>query len=101
MTTQRVFCYDQKRPWRNIFELDAEVKPGPKWAWAISKGADGSETRRLLGATAFFTRASAERAKIGYLTKLVKCRALAHTCHSMYDNAMSQIEEFRATGTVH
>lgn len=64
----KVYYVNLHHPWRSILEVEATIIQCEKFAWAV----DCRGQRRLLGASAFFTLASAERAKIGALMKLVK-----------------------------
>lgn len=64
----KIYYVNLKRPWRVILEVEATILACETFTWAI----DQLGARRLLGASAFFTLASAERAKIGALMRLVK-----------------------------
>jgi len=55
---------------RKIKEVESKIITR-KFTWAEVKG-----KRYMLGVTAFYTLASAKRAKIGYLTKITKTPAL-------------------------
>ena len=68
MAKAKVFYVNLQRPWRVILEVEATIISCEKFTWAE----DSRGQRRLLGASVFFTLASAERAKVGALMKLVK-----------------------------
>jgi hypothetical protein len=63
----RLFIFPMGKPGRRIREVEAEVTAKAKRTWATIQG-----RQYLLGSTAFYTRAAAERARHGYLVKLIK-----------------------------
>ena len=77
-----VYIVSAKHPCRKIKEIDANVIHPGKFTWAEYRG-----RRHLLGATAFYTQASAIRAKVGYLTKIAKTPALSLIQPHLYQNA--------------
>ena len=60
-----VYLFDLKRPWREPYSAPCTLVIR-KWSWAI----DPRGKRHLVGASAFFTEASAARARIGALQKI-------------------------------
>jgi len=96
MTT--IYLVSAKHPCSKIKEVDAVIlasgqsmdwrqKPR-KLTWAEYRG-----HRYLLGATAFYTRASALRAKVGHLTKIAKTPALAFIQPELYKKARAILKE--------
>ena len=65
MTT--VFVYDLRRPWKNIWKVDAEIRTN-KQVWAILPNG----VRKLVGSSAFFTEGAAKRSRLGLLLKFSK-----------------------------
>lgn len=85
----KVFYVNLQRPWRIILEVEATIIACEKFTWAE----DSQGQRRLLGASAFFTLASAERAKIGALMKLVK-PAVAAKVPQVYNAAREELLKY-------
>ncbi len=77
-----IFLVSAKHPCKKIRIVEAEVIKPEKWTWAVYKG-----RRHLLGATAFYTFASAQRAKVGYLVKIVRTDALKIIQPYLYQKA--------------
>lgn len=94
MSKQHVFIVRQQYL---IREADVEIFIGPKFTWALLS--DGK--RKLLGCTVFFTRASAERAKLGHLRKMVATGALRFLVPNVWHSANRQLEEYTKTGVLH
>jgi hypothetical protein len=81
-----------------IRQAAVTIKADGKMAWAILP----SGQRFLLGATAFFTLASAERCKLAHLTKLAQTRGPAWSnWGAAGETARQQLAEYAATGRVH
>lgn len=85
----KIFYVNLKSPWRSILEVEANIVVCKKFTWAV----DCRGQKRLLGASAFFTLASAERAKIGALMKLVK-PALAFKVPQVYYAARDELNKY-------
>lgn len=84
----KLFLMDPSRPYR-IIEVEAEIKVCDKTAWAILPQGE----RRLLGATAFFTLSSAERAQLGALQKIVANTYLQGYKHDIWKGAKALVEK--------
>lgn len=97
MVVTTVFYVNLQRPWRPIRTVEVQVVQCEKLTWAE----DCFGKRRLLGASAFFTLASAERAKLGALTKLVKERGGYIRVHLpyVYQAALRELEQH--SGVLH
>lgn len=89
MTT--AYYVNLQRPWRCILEVEVTVVTCEKFTWAV----DQRGARRLLGASVFFTLASAERAKIGALMKLVK-PVVAVKVPQVYHAAREELLKYEA-----
>lgn len=87
----KIYYVNLKQPWRVILEVEATVVTCEKFTWAE----DGRGQRRLLGASAFFTLASAERTKIGALMRLVK-PAVAAKVPQVYHAAREELLNYEA-----
>ena len=77
-----------------IREADAEIVVCAKRTWAELPGG----RRCLLGSTAFFTRAAAERVKLAHLQKLAATRALHFLAPTIIASAQQQLDLFRRNG---
>jgi hypothetical protein len=86
-----VYYVNLQRPWRVILEVEVTILVCKKFTWAV----DQRGARRLLGASAFFTLASAERAKIGALMKLVK-PTVAAAVPKVYNAALAELVKYDA-----
>ena len=84
---------------KRIREWDAEIKVCKKMTWAILPNGK----RCLLGSTAFFTLAAAQRRKLAELYKVADNKALADwwSTHDKYHYAVRQLAEYKASGTLH
>lgn len=78
MSTHRIFLYTPNRPGSRIREVEATIEIKPKCTWAFHQG-----KQHLLGSTAFYTLAAANRAKRGALQKVVDTTALDHMSRTM------------------
>lgn len=87
----KIFYVNLQRPWRVILEVEATIISCEKFTWAE----DARGNRRLLGASAFFTLPSAERAKIGALMRLVK-PAVATKVPQVYHAAREELLKYEA-----
>lgn len=87
----KVYYVNLQRPWRTILEVEADIVTCEKFTWAI----DNYGKRRLLGASAFFTLASAERAKVGALMKIVK-PVVAFKVPQVYQAARQELLKYNA-----
>jgi len=94
---QRVFIFQPAHPTRRIIEIDAMVIVTEKCTWAETPAG----RRHLLGSSAFFTKAAAERAKRGALVKIVETRYLMTNVRTtdMWHRAQQQLEIFERKGT--
>jgi hypothetical protein len=81
---------------RRIKEAQAEIVVCKKHTWAQI----GSK-RFLLGATAFFTRKSAERSKLGVLHKTLEHKALAYIKPYIWNNAREQLATYKEMRVIH
>jgi hypothetical protein len=97
VTQQTVFVVSLAHPTRRITALTATILVLNKWTWAE---VDFGHRRRryLLGASAFFTRKSAERCKLGLLRKLASQPVLMSVAPGLWDCAHKQLAEFKTTG---
>lgn len=95
MTLHRVFIVNLTAPTRKIIELDAQILTLEKRTWAET----ASGKRHLLGTTAFYTLASAERAKRGALVKLTENSYLRRYNPGAVSYAEHQLQIFDALGT--
>ena len=77
-----IFIVSAKHPCQKIKIVEAEVINPEKWTWAVYKG-----RRHLVGTTAFYTFASAKRAKVSYLTKIANTSALSFIQPELYKKA--------------
>lgn len=96
---KRVFVVKGLAP---IRQSAATIKADGKVGWAILP----TGRRHLLGATAFFTRASAERSKLGILRKTLANAPMGYApSYSNWanaaDNARRQLLQYEATGRLH
>lgn len=91
---QRVFWVDLRHPTGTIREALATILICKKWTWAELP--DGK--RHLLGASAFFTRAGAERVKLAALYRVLRTKKVRDEFPGTYDRAKQQVAEYRATG---
>lgn len=67
-----IYYLNLQRPWQTIKLVEqCSIIECEKFTWAV----DQHGAKRLLGASAFFTLPSAERAKLGALQRLVKSGA--------------------------
>lgn len=82
----KIYYVNLQRPWCVILEVEATLVTCEKFTWAV----DQRGARRLLGASAFFTVTSAERAKIGALMRLVKPMIAAKVPH-VYEVARTEL----------
>lgn len=89
MTT--IYYVNLKRPWRAILIVECEIVQCKKFAWAV----DHRGVKRLLGASAFFTLASAERAKIGALTKIKDRPGVKIYARDAYDAACHELRRYQ------
>lgn len=78
MTQHRVFLYNPSRPGSRIIEVEATIEVLAKASWASYRG-----KRHLLGSTAFYTLAAANRAKRGALQKVWETTALDRMSQTM------------------
>lgn len=62
------YLVDLRQPARKIQACDLPIFVGPRCVWAVLPNG----RRKLLGASAFFTRASAVRCQLAILQKLLK-----------------------------
>ena len=67
MPSKQVFYVNLRHPWRQIVTVDCDIVVCEKRVWAV----DCHGARRLLGASAFLTMASADRARFGALKRAV------------------------------
>mgnify|MGYP000965543464 CR=1 FL=1 len=97
MTLHRVFIFQPSQPTRKIIELDAQILTLEKRTWAET----ASGKRHLLGSSAFYTLAAAERAKRGALLKITETTALRRmpTTQHLVRNAESQLAIYDQLGT--
>lgn len=99
-TTHRIFVYTPSRPGSAIREVEAVIEVKEKQTWAIvEKGVRGQKSF-LLGATAFYTLPSANRAKRGALQKVIATPVLLHmaqTKHMAYE-AQRHLDYFAQNG---
>lgn len=63
--SKQVFYVNLRKPWRPIITVDCEIIICEKLVWAV----DCHGARRLLGASAFITLPSADRARFGALKR--------------------------------
>lgn len=100
MTLHRVFIYTPSRPGSAIREVEATIEVKAKQTWAIvEKGVRGQKSF-LLGATAFYTLPSANRAKRGALQKVVDSPVLDRMSQTMgmRHDAKLNLDYFARTG---
>lgn len=92
-----VFIMDPSRPTRKIVELEATILTLEKRTWAETL----SGKRWLMGSSAFYTLAAAERAKRGALIKIVQTTALRRMAQTqdLVWNAEHQLKLYDALGT--
>jgi hypothetical protein len=83
---------------RKIREREVTIKVCGSTTWAICY--DGK--RHLLGSTAFYTRAAAERCKLAVLQKLAQCSTFPdwHVAGRMGREAASQLGVYKHTGVL-
>lgn len=82
---------------RRITEADVTIVVCKKRTWVQLL----SGKRRLLGSTAFFTRAAAERCKLALLQKLVATGALNYLAPTAIQHARRQLDLFKDKGVLH
>jgi len=93
MATQTVYIVNLKSATRPILEVEAEIRICEKHTWAVVK-----KRRFLLGASAFFTEKSAQRAKLGLLHAIMKkARFVPH----LAGQALHQLHVYKLTGVIH
>lgn len=83
-----IFLVSAKHPCRKIKTVEAEIVKPNDITWAIYK-----RHRFMLGATAFYTFASARRAKVGYLVKIVNTKALRTIQPFLYERALKLLKQ--------
>lgn len=95
MTAHRVFIYNPSRPGSAIVQVEAEIEVKEKCTWAHVRN-----KHFLLGATAFYTLPSANRAKRGALQKVIDTPFHYRNPRTMHlpDNAKRALAEFEAKG---
>lgn len=93
MATHRVFIYTPSRVNSAIREAEAEIEVKEKCTWAHVKG-----KHHLLGSTAFYTLAAANRAKRGALMKAIATPYLRRMMPSAVYWAESQLAHYEAKG---
>ena len=99
MARQRIFWLNVQHPMKPIKEVEADIHVCHKMTWAVIEA--GKQKRRLLlGASAFFTLASAEKAKIGRLQKIVDTGALRVLQPHLYHSAVEMLKDLK-NGTIH
>lgn len=97
MTLHKVFLMDPSRPLRKIVEREAQILTLEKRTWAeLPTG-----KRCLLGTSAFYTLAAAERAKRGALVKIMEQTALDYMYQTKHIRPMAQhqLAMYDALGT--
>jgi hypothetical protein len=87
-----IYYVNLKRPWRQILVIECEIVQCEKFTWAV----DCRGVKRLLGASAFFTLASAERAKVGALEKTAHPAVATKAPHA-YEAARAELRKYRST----
>lgn len=95
MTLHKVFIMDPARPTRKIMELEVQILTLAKRTWAET----ASGKRWLLGTSAFYTLASAERAKRGALVKITSDGYLRRQHAGYVALAQHQLDIHDALGT--
>lgn len=93
----KVFFMDPNYPIRPPREMEATIIVREKASWAVMPNGK----RRLVGATIFFTLASANRSRRGALQKLVEdpfIRSSPYT-RNLYDGARAALKQLK--GVVH
>lgn len=92
---RKVFLVSSASPTRKIREVEVALITR-KFCWAE----EANGRRHLVGSTAFFTLVAAERAKLGYLTKMLG--SPGPWLHwSTYEKAKLQVLQLRPSLTVH
>ncbi len=86
-------------PLRRVRVVQATVHVGKKMTWA--RPVDRPWRRYLIGATAFMTMASAERNKLGALTKMVNDKNNKRFRFERWADAENQLKKYHATGKFH
>ena len=84
----RVFIFQPSRPTRKIVELEALILTLEKRTWAET----ASGKRHLLGTSAFYSMAAAERAKRGALVKIMETPVLRRMSQTQ---GMVQLAEYQ------
>jgi hypothetical protein len=93
-----VILLDLKYPWRKLRPLTCHILVR-KYVWAI----EANGRRHLVGASAFFTEPSAERAQVGALRKLETKWTYIHRNHAFIaaKTALDRLQPGRWGGTIH
>ena len=96
---QEFFVIDLQAPWRTIKVMELGLRATKMRAWAEDRE---TGRRRLIGSTAFYTRAGAERAKLGAMQKIWSAREkLKHRHGHLLDAVFKQLKRYQEEGTVH
>lgn len=85
-TKTTVYIIDLRVPVRTIRVRQAVIT-GTKWRWADVNG-----KRHLIGSSAFFTLAAAQRSQRGLLEQIVKTRCLQYIHPHLYSTAKLLLE---------
>lgn len=88
MTLHKVFLMNPSRPLRKIVEREAQILTLEKRTWAELP----SGKRCLLGTSAFYTLAAAERAKRGALIKIRESTVLDRMSQTMGMREMAKYQ---------
>ena len=94
-TAPVVFMVNLKSPLRPIREVKVRLV-NRKWCWAE----DLLGRRHLVGASAFFTRKGAERAKFAILTKYEKDSWLRRWKPDVHNMIKEQLKKYKETGVM-
>lgn len=103
IATQDVWLLDTKHPYKPIVEARVQIAAGEKRTWALVPDFRKERVRQaLLGASAFFTRQSAERMKLALLHKVWKNqRALNWIAPYTVAKVRDELLFYKETGTLH
>jgi hypothetical protein len=86
------------RKTERICVRELTVKVTAKRTWAT----DDNGNRFLIGSTAFYTRAGAERAKLGRLQRIIDTPALQRMYGgAVWDRAHAMLQRYKANGYLH
>ena len=87
-----VFTFELRAPWKPIIKSEAEIKT-KKQSWAILSNG----RRKLIGSSAFFTEAAANRSRLGLLVQISKNKYLKNLHFSFWSRCKESLNVRPAT----